>query len=238
MALSAIGTNFPTAVQAYAAGGTVKLGAGSSTGSITSRSLDLSGSGGRFTVAFKVKGWTTITGPLRVTVAGQTINVTYTSNLTTGYESKSLSLSGGTANSTLKIETVGSRAFLDDVLVESAGVKFAGWLGGATPTPELLEKFAFGGRLMPGSEGEPLFHTLENDTLSLTATIRTSDPNMTITAETSPDLTQFWTTNGITSTTDGIDQTNTPAGNERRQFSVPTSQDSMRFLRLKATLTP
>ena len=187
---------------------------------------------------FKVKGWTTITAPLRVTAAGQSQNVTITSNLTAGYESKTLTFSGGTTNATLKLETLGSRIFLDDILVETPGVSFSAWSGGVAVTPESLKIFAIGGAMTPDGTGESPYLTLESGTLSLTATIRTSDPKLSVNAESTSVLIETWTTNGITSTLEGVSQTNVPSGNERRKFSVPTSQDSTRFLRLKATLAP
>jgi len=236
VALSAIGTNFPTTVRAYAANGTVKLGSSKQNGSITSKPLNLTGNNGNFTVKFKVKGWTTITAPLRVTAAGQSQNVTITSNLTAGYESKTLTFSGGTANATIKLETLGSRVFLDDILVETPGVSFSTWSGGVTVTPEMLKIFAVGGALTPYGTSESPSLTLEGGTLSLTATIRTSDPKLSVNAESTTNLMLNWTTNGVTSTIEGVSQTNVPSGNERRKFSVPTSQDSTRFLRLKATL--
>jgi hypothetical protein len=236
--LTSISANFPTASLAYSAGGTVKLGTSTQNGSITSKPLDLTGNNGNFTVKFKVKGWTTITAPLRVTAAGQSQNVTITSNLTAGYESKTLNFSGGTANATIKLETLGSRVFLDDILVETPGVSFSTWSGGVTVTPEMLKIFAVGGALTPYGTAESPSLTLESGTLSLTATIRTSDPKLSINAESTNALTQSWTTNGVTSTIEGISQTNVPSGNERRKFSVPTSQDPTRFLRLKATLAP
>ena len=237
-AFMSINSNFPTAVHAYSAGGKTLLGTSTQNGSITSKPLDLTGNNGNFTVKFKVKGWTTITAPLRVTAAGQSQNVTITSNLTAGYESKTLIFSAGTANATLKLETLGSRVFLDDILVETPGVSFSTWSGGITVTPEMLKTFAIGGALTPYGTAESPSLTLESGTLSLTATIRTSDPKLSVNAESTTALTQSWTTNGVTSTIEGVSQTNVPSGNERRKFSVPTSQDSTRFLRLKATLAP
>lgn len=118
-------TNFPTVTSAYQAGGAVKLGTGSLTGSITSKPLDLSVNGGVFKVTFKVKGWTNIEGNIKVTVTGlppQT--VTYTSVLAGSFETKTLDFTGGTANSTVKFETTAKRAFLDDIAVfyESSSV--------------------------------------------------------------------------------------------------------------------
>ncbi len=113
-------TNFPpaTVVKAYQAGGAVKLGSSSATGSITSRTLDLSLNGGSFTVSFKVKGWTTVEGPIKVTVTGLTPQTaTYTSTMSGSFEPISMAFTGGTANSTIKIETTYRRAFIDDVVV-------------------------------------------------------------------------------------------------------------------------
>ena len=88
-------TNLPTVVRAYQAGGAVKLGTGSATGSLTTKTLDLSSGGGAFTVSFKVKGWTTVEGDLTVTVTGlapQT--VTYSSVMAGAFEAKTVSFAG------------------------------------------------------------------------------------------------------------------------------------------------
>jgi hypothetical protein len=114
-------TNFPISVKAYSAGGAVKLGSSSAAGSITSRSLDLSGNSGTFTLSFKVKGWSTVESDIKVTVGSlppQT--VTYTSTLSSLYETRTLNFTGGQANSTIKIETTNKRAFIDDVVVTAS----------------------------------------------------------------------------------------------------------------------
>ena len=111
-------TNFPTVASAYQAGGAVKLGTGSLVGSITSRALDLSVGGGNFSVSFKVKGWSSIEGGIKVTVTGlapQTVS--YDSVMADSFETKILNFTGGTSNSTVKIETTARRAFIDDVVV-------------------------------------------------------------------------------------------------------------------------
>jgi len=98
------------------------LGTKDLAGSITSKSLDLSASGGAFTVSFDVKGWTTVEGQIKVTVgslAPQT--VTYAATMaSTSYETKTLNFTGGQANSTVKIETTEKRAFIDNVMVVSS----------------------------------------------------------------------------------------------------------------------
>ncbi len=117
-------TNIPTVARVYQAGGTIKLGSSGSSGSITTRSLDLSSGGGAFTVSFKVKGWTTVEGELVVTATGlapQT--VVYSNVMADGFETKTVSFSGGTANSTVTIATTAKRAFLDDLLIAAASVQ-------------------------------------------------------------------------------------------------------------------
>ena len=114
--------NFPTSVAAFKAGGKVKLGTKDLAGSITSKALDLSANGGVFTVSFDVKGWTTVEGQIKVTVgslAPQTVAYTATIS-STSYETKTLSFTGGLANSTVKIETTANRAFIDNVIVATS----------------------------------------------------------------------------------------------------------------------
>ena len=113
-------TNFPTVAAAYQAGGAVRLGTGSAIGSITSRPLDLSVNGGNFTVSYKVKGWTAVEGNIKVTVGSVSQTNTYTAVMAGGFETKTLNFTGGTTNSTVKIETTAKRAFIDDVVVTSA----------------------------------------------------------------------------------------------------------------------
>lgn len=116
--------NIPTTSRAYQAGGAIKLGVSGNPGSITTRTLDLSAGGGAFTVGFKVKGWTTVEGDLVVTVTGlapQT--VVYSSVMASGFETKIISFSGGTANSTVTIATTARRAFLDNLVITTASVQ-------------------------------------------------------------------------------------------------------------------
>jgi hypothetical protein len=117
-------TNTPTVLRAYQAGGAIKLGASGNPGSITTRALDLSAGGGAFTVSFKVKGWTTVEGDLVVTATGlapQT--VVYSNVMANGFETKTVSFSGGTAGSTVTIATTAKRAFLDDLVITTASVQ-------------------------------------------------------------------------------------------------------------------
>jgi hypothetical protein len=95
----------------------VKLGTGSSIGSITSRTLNLAGNGGAFSLSFKVKGWTTVEGSIKVTAGAQSQTVTYAATMSGEFEAKTLNFTGGTSATSIKIETTAKRAFLDDVAV-------------------------------------------------------------------------------------------------------------------------
>ncbi|NDC74766.1 hypothetical protein EBZ70_05665 [bacterium] len=113
-------TNFPTAtlLKAYQAGGAVKLGSSSATGSITTKALDLSGGGGAFSVTFKVKGWTTVEGSITVSATGQSAQtVTYTQVMAGTFESKTVNFTGGTSSTVITIGTTAKRAFIDDVVI-------------------------------------------------------------------------------------------------------------------------
>ena len=117
-------SNLPNVVKAYQAGGAVKLGTGSANGSLTTKTLDLSAGGGAFTVSFKVKGWTTREGDLVVTATGlapQT--VVYSNVMADGFETKTVSFSGGTTNSTVTIATTAKRAFLADLVITTASLQ-------------------------------------------------------------------------------------------------------------------
>ena len=112
-------SNFPTGTNDFQAGGAVRLGSGGAAGSITSKTLDLSG--GAFDVSFDVKGWTTIEGGITVTVTGQTAQtVTYSSAMSGSFENKVLRFSAGTAATTITLATTAKRAFLDNIIVTKA----------------------------------------------------------------------------------------------------------------------
>ncbi|MEI6193373.1 MAG: hypothetical protein WCS42_03490 [Verrucomicrobiota bacterium] len=135
--------SFPTVASAYKAGGAVKLGTASLVGSITSKTLDLSPNGGNFFVKFDVKGWTTVEGSIKVTVTGLTAQtVTYAAVMSGTFETKTLSFTGGTAGSTVKIETTAKRAYIDNVSVyyngAGAPIIIAPAASGISPTTATL----------------------------------------------------------------------------------------------------
>lgn len=108
-------SNFPTLNSAYSAGGAVRLGSGSSLGSITSKVL--SNIAGTITVSLGVKGWSSVEGDLNVTVGSQTQTVTYNSIISGSFENKSLIFSNVPIGSTLNIATTSGRAFIDNVTI-------------------------------------------------------------------------------------------------------------------------
>lgn len=135
-ALTSFAPNFPTCSLLYSAGGAAKLGNSNTAGSMTSKTLDLSGAGGAFTVNFKVKGWTSIEGDITVSVTGLPVQtVTYTNLLSDGYVTKTLAFTGGMANSTITFATTLKRAFIDDVIVAAAPVSVPALTTGGALTP-------------------------------------------------------------------------------------------------------
>jgi hypothetical protein len=110
-------TNFPTGLNDFQAGGAVRLGTSSAVGSITSRAINLSGNGGAFTISFKVKGWTTVEGQIKVTAGTQSQTVSYAATMSGEFETKTLNYTGGNSATTIKIETTAKRAYIDEITV-------------------------------------------------------------------------------------------------------------------------
>ncbi len=109
--------NFPTVTEAYPAGNTVKLGGGSKTGSLTSRTLVTDG--GTLEVEFDVKGWSKVEGNISVSLTGaETQIVKYTATMSSDFEHIKLTLTDVSANPTLTIATTSKRAFLDNITVK------------------------------------------------------------------------------------------------------------------------
>jgi hypothetical protein len=101
-----------------------------------------------------------------------------------------------------------------------------------------LLKYALGATGPNGTVQDPVTSATATE-LSITATVRTDDANLTVTAETNTDLTNGagWTSTGVT-VTDSSDQTGVPAGTVRKVFTVSISGASKKFIRIKAVNTP
>lgn len=139
-----------------------------------------------------------------------------------------------TASATGFVDGILDLTILDDE--QPVGSTFFAWSGGLEPTAELVEAYAIGGASGPGEAGEAPVVAVEGDFLTLTAIVRTDDPDLTIAGVATSDLTVAFTTTGVTSTTAGVSQDGVPAGTERRKYSVPLEGADKKFLRLIATL--
>jgi hypothetical protein len=105
----------------FQAGGVVRLGTGSLTGSLTTKELDLSG--GTVTVSFDVKGWTTLEGTsILVSIDGGTPQtVAYTALMANDFEQQSVTFPAATAVSKVTIATSNRRAFIDNIAITVEG---------------------------------------------------------------------------------------------------------------------
>lgn len=111
--------NFTAVDKAYPAGGMVKLGTSSVVGYITSKPLNLTANGGTFTVSFDVKGWSA-GGTIIVSANGTDQTITYTALMAGPTEAKTVTFTGGTASTTVKIATgAPARAFLDNIVIKT-----------------------------------------------------------------------------------------------------------------------
>ena len=112
---------------------------------------------------------------------------------------------------------------------------FQYWAGsGVTMTPDLLLAYGVGGATAPGQAGESTILSVTSGVLRLTAVVRTNDPSLSVSAQTSTTLlSSGWSdlaTNrfGTPSTsTNGV-----PAGCQRRVFETPIQGETRKFLRL------
>ena len=120
--------NFTAGTKVYQAGGMAKLGTSSLIGSMSTKVLDLSTDGGKVSVVFDVKGWSTVEGPVVVSVSSPnattnpyfTTEVTYSALLAANtLDSKTVSFAGGLANSTITFSTKVKRAFLDNIVIKT-----------------------------------------------------------------------------------------------------------------------
>ena len=114
-------SSFPTGSRVYQAGGMAKFGSSSQIGTMTTGALDLSTDGGNVRVTVDVKGWTTVEGPLVITLSGLAPQeVTYTALMNGSPQTVSVEFpAGGTASSTVTIASKARRAYVDNVKIET-----------------------------------------------------------------------------------------------------------------------
>jgi hypothetical protein len=122
------------------------------------------------------------------------------------------------------------------------GTTFAGWSSSATPTPELVAKYAIGGANSLTGESVRPISVLDDTTLSITAIVRTDDPDhLTVVGQAVTSLADYATPGSgveVLGDATGIDQTDVPTGCEKQKFSVNRDGAARMFLRLNSTLTP
>lgn len=111
-------SNFSGYSTVYQAGGAIRIGKSGGTGYVKTKALDLSANGGKYTVSFDVKGWTSVEGNIVVTPSsGEAQTVSYTNTVSDGFETKTLEFTGGTSSTTIKIATSKKRAYLDNIRI-------------------------------------------------------------------------------------------------------------------------
>lgn len=119
----------------------------------------------------------------------------------------------------------------------SGGSNFSSWGGGGPTNSELVGKYAIGGASNSSSAAEKPVVTVDSNTLSLSAIVRTNDAKLNVVGEAGGSLTN-WSTSGI-SVTASANTNGVPDGHQRQVFSVDrTNAPAKQFLRLRATLTP
>lgn len=232
---------FPITTNTYQAGGTVKLGTSSKTGSITTKTLDLSSNNGIFYVTFDVKGWTTIEGDIKISLDGtEKETVEYSATINDAFETKTVEISGGTSNSTITIATTSKRAFIDNVKIftkasstsqcsaptfsPASGTSFANTL---TVTASTATE---GGKIVYTTDPEATLDANSTEfpseglTIDATTTIRaiTVDPNGALenSSEASATYTKINALNGLTELRAKIREDNVTSQKNAKEYIV------------------
>ncbi len=161
-----------------------------------------------------------------------------------GMRTATLSFSGVAAAALGNLQYAGFANYLsvwhyDNLVVTSSSgaPQIEAWLEGQPLNEENLLKYGVGGAVTIQSPSEAATSSLDAMKLSLTAIVRTDDPDLRVVAETSGNLTT-WTTSGLTMET-AANQVGVVAGFQRRVFSIPLTNNSTRlFLRLRIIYLP
>lgn len=100
---------------AYQAGGAVRIGKTDAPGSITTTNLAMQA--GSLRVQVQVKGWTTVEGQLRISVAGQSTNIVYTAVMAGSFETVAANFVVPNGTNTVTFATTAKRCYLDDIVI-------------------------------------------------------------------------------------------------------------------------
>ena len=99
----------------YNAGGAVRLGKADAAGSITTTNLAMQA--GMLSVRVDVKGWTTVEGQLRISVAGEQSTITYTAVMAGSFEMVSADFEVPAGTHAVTFATTAKRCYLDNILI-------------------------------------------------------------------------------------------------------------------------
>ncbi len=116
--------------------------------------------------------------------------------------------------------------------------RFLEWSGGTPPTPELVLRYAIGGAADIDHPSQPPQLSIEDGWLTLTAIIRTDDPDLAVSGQKAATPADF-AVPGAVAPLPGVtagDQSGVPAGCQRREYHAPVGPGAPAFLRLEATL--
>jgi len=121
----------------------------------------------------------------------------------------------------------------------AASNNYSTWLNGQPPSAANQLTYAIGGASSPtATDGIASVTTLTSSNLSITAIVRTNDPNLTVFGQATTNLSLGpWSTNGVTRT-NAVDQSGVPSGTARQIFSTERGTNSRLFLRINTTLLP
>jgi hypothetical protein len=123
--------------------------------------------------------------------------------------------------------------------VNASGQTFSKWAQGAPLNSTNLLKYAIGGATnATATNGIAISNAVTSSNLSITAIVRTNDPNLSVLGQSIVNLgAGTWTNSDVSRITDGVNQTGVPSGNQRQIFSTPLGTDGKKFLRLQTTLS-
>lgn len=126
------------------------------------------------------------------------------------------------------------------VQVSTAGNGYDTWLGGQPASSANQLAYAIGGASGPtATNGVASTTSVTSTNLSITAIVRTNDPNLTVSGQSITNLaTGNWTNNDVTLTVPADQTGATPGTTQRQTFSTPLGSGGRKFLRLNTTLQP
>jgi autotransporter-associated beta strand protein len=114
------------------------------------------------------------------------------------------------------------------------------WAGTNMPmTPELLLAYGVGGATAPGQPAEQIALSIVSGVLRLTAVVRTNDPAVSVSAQTSTNLLSAPAWVDVVTNRFGIPSSNTngvPTGCQRRIFETSIQGEPRKFLKLNITI--